>query len=246
MRAGVFYYEQLAARAQKAGYPLNCVLIHADVTRVLGYVIDGDREQLGAYLGGLANVLADAGCDRIAITAIAPHLAIEQVAARSRIPVVNALNTLAEAVRNEVLHVVLFGNRAVMMSQAYGVLLGTALLPDPEVVDAVHDLYNRIALEGLRGTQPERDRLHELAQHALRTTGAQVIILAGTDLSSFYAEAPPDFPFVDAAQMHLNAIWTHGQVDHPTEETTVEPSPVEEDPIDGWTLTQVWPPWPKG
>ena len=36
--------------------------------------------------------------------------------------------------------------------------------------------------------------------------GVQAIVLAGTDLSSFYAEQKPDYPYLDVAQLHIDQL----------------------------------------
>ena len=36
--------------------------------------------------------------------------------------------------------------------------------------------------------------------------GVDAIVLAGTDLSSFYAEIEPEYPYLDLAQLHINEI----------------------------------------
>jgi aspartate/glutamate racemase len=73
-------------------------------------------------------------------------------------------------------------------------------------IDVVHDTYNDIALHGKRGTKAEVEYFRTLADDLITRRGAQAIVLAGTDLSSFYAEQKPDFPFLDVAELHINQI----------------------------------------
>ena len=74
------------------------------------------------------------------------------------------------------------------------------------MVDTVHTIYNDIALTGKRGTPAEVAFLEGVARDLIDRGGAQAILLAGTDLSSFYAEHPPSFPFLDVAELHINEI----------------------------------------
>lgn len=206
-RAGVFYYEQIAKRYAAESRPLKLVLSHADLNRVLAFVSSGDRVGLGEYLGTLANELFDAGADFVAVTAVAPHLAIEEIARVAHGPVVDVLGCITAGLAAAgIERVAIFGNRAVMNTDAYGsIAMDRVVRLEPPVLDAVHAMYNDIALFGKRGTPTEVAFLERTARD-LTERGAQAIVLAGTDLSSFYAEQPPCFPFVDVAGLHIDEI----------------------------------------
>jgi aspartate/glutamate racemase len=77
---------------------------------------------------------------------------------------------------------------------------------DRALSDRVHDTYNGIALHGKRGTGPEVDFFDQTARVLVEDGGAQAILLAGTDLSSFYADQAPSFRFLDVARMHIGEI----------------------------------------
>lgn len=207
-RAGVFYYEQILQRFNSRGKSLDLVLRHADVNRVLASVRTNDRAGLGMYLGTLANELADAGASFVAVTAVAPHMAIEDISQVSRIPVVNVLDALAGGVHVAgVDRVAVFGNRAVLQSDIFGALGdGRAVKLPQRMQDEIHTLYTDIALNGKRGTLVEKNRLSELAHELIEMHAAQSIVLAGTDLSSFYADHKPEYPFLDMAQLHIDQI----------------------------------------
>lgn len=204
-RAGVFYYKQLVHRH---GPGLELVLNHADVATALAYVTAGDKAGLGAYLGRLANELADSGCGIVAITAVAPHLAISEIAGTARVPMVNVLDAIPAGLDAAGLdRVAVFGNRVVMQTNVFGAVPDRmAVELDPAAIDLVHSTYSQIALEGKRGTQPEVKVLSGLAHDLARIHGIQAILLAGTDLSSFYADQKPDFPFLDVAHLHIDQI----------------------------------------
>ncbi len=208
VRAGVFYYEQMIERYGAGRPPLRLMINHADVGRVLSYVAAEDRDGLGSYLGGLANELADAGCEIVAITAVAPHLAIAEISDTARVPIANVLETIAIGLAADgVNRVAVFGNRVAMQSNVFGAVPRDMVVRlEPDVVDWVHETYNEIALRGKRATQPEFDKLSSLAHRLIREQDVQAILLAGTDLSSFYAEQKPDFPFVDVARLHIDQI----------------------------------------
>lgn len=206
-RAGIFYYEQLQARHASVGAELDLTLRHADVARVLEYINTGDRLGLGEYLGSLSNQLFDAGADVVAVSAIAPHLAIREIKTVANGPVVNVLEAIPETLRAAGLdRVAIFGNRAVMDSNIYeAVDAANVVRLDPEVAASVHEMYTDIALTGKRNTPVEVEFLSAVADEAM-ANGAQALLLAGTDLSSFYSEAPPEFPYVDLAHVHIRQI----------------------------------------
>lgn len=209
-RAGIFYYEQILQRFDLQTEPLDLILRHADVRKVLAHVSANDKAGLGKYLGTLANELADAGASFVAVTAVAPHLAIEELSRNSRIPVVNVLDALAGGIHAAgVDRVAVFGNRAVLQTHIFGALgAEQAVKLQQPMLDEIHTMYTDIALNGKRGTRVERERLSELAHELIEMHGAKAIVLAGTDLSSFYADQQPDYPFLDMAQLHIDQIVT--------------------------------------
>ncbi len=206
-RAGVFYYEQLLRRHQAQRRHLDLVLVHADVEAVLQRVAAGDRTGLGHYLGGLANQALDAGAGLVAISAVAPHLAIKETATVARGPLVDILDAISSGVAAAgVRRVAVFGNRAVMETDIFGHLPEAMVVrPDQRTLDEVHAAYTDVALHGRRGTAAEASVFADAARRAM-DRGAEAIVLAGTDLSSFYADGAPPFPCIDAAALHIDAI----------------------------------------
>ncbi len=209
LRAGVHYYELLLRRHEEAGRSLDLVLAHADVGRVLRHVASGDAAGLGGYLGTLANSLFDAGAGLVAISAVAPHFAIDEVRSAARGQVVDLLAAVSPGLQRAGLErVALFGNRAVMSSDAYGSIPSHKVERlDVDEMAQVHGAYAAIALEGKRsGSAPtETALLKEIAARAMKR-GAQAVLLAGTDLSSFYSDPPAGYPCVDLAALHVERI----------------------------------------
>jgi aspartate racemase len=209
LRAGIFYYEQILHRYAAQERRLELVLAHADVSTVLACVAANDSPALGRYLGTIANELFNAGAELVAVTAIAPHLAIEEIMRVARGPMVNVLDVIPAGMATVGLRrVAVFGNRTVMETRIFGTLAKDAtVVLDQSLVDEVHATYTDIALHGKRGTQPEVEFLEAAARKALEK-GAEAVLLAGTDLSSFYAEKAPAYPFLDIARLHIDRIVT--------------------------------------
>lgn len=208
LRAGVFYYEQIQKRLESGQSPLRLVLNHADVSRVLSYVGAADRIGLGTYIGGLANELADAGCEIVAISAVAPHIAVTETARVARVPLVNVLDVIpAGLAAAGAGRVAVFGNRAVMQTNVFGAVPKQREVQlEPNDLEWVHNTYSEIAVHGKRATQPEMTELSRLAHRLMQKNSVQAVLLAGTDLSSFYAQQKPDFPYIDVAQLHIDQI----------------------------------------
>ena len=125
----------------------------------------------------------------------------------ARGPIVNLLDVVPAGLAAAGLRrVAVFGNRAVMETSIFGTLPADAtVMLDRSLIDEVHATYNDIALRGKRGTQPE-SRLLEAAARMAIGRGAEAVLLAGTDLSSFYAEEAPAYPFLDVAELHIDRI----------------------------------------
>lgn len=209
LRAGIFYYIEIVQRFAAIGQgPLRLVLAHADVGKVLACISDDDRPELGRYLASLGNELVDAGAELVAVTAIAPHLAIAEMAQLARAPLVNVLDTIPAGLEAAGLRrVAVFGNRAVMDTDIYGSIPVQAVVKlPPSLADEIHSVYGSIALDGKQGTEAEMRFLAEAARRLIDSDGAEAIVLAGTDLSSFYAGQPPAFPHLDVARLHIDQI----------------------------------------
>lgn len=207
-RAGVFYYEQLLERHAAEGRRLDLVLAHADVATVLAFVAAGDRPGLGGYVGTLANHLFDAGAVLVAIGAVAPHLAAAEIGSVARGPVVNVLDVIRPGLEAAgIRKVAVFGNPAVMETDVFGSLPPSAVVRHRAAeINAIHAAYTDVAVNGKCGTAPEAAFFAAAAQRAMEEAGAEAILLAGTDLSSFYSDAPPPFPAIDVARLHVEEI----------------------------------------
>jgi aspartate racemase len=171
-------------------------------------MLDDERPQLAEYLLSLISQLADAGAEIAAIPAVTPHACIDMAAARSPIPLVSILEALAADVeRRGLRRIALFGTKFVMQSNLYG-----ALPPAIEVVRARPDEFERIDhlyrsyAVNANGGAAERAEFTEIANELCRRERLDAVILAGTDLSALFEGREPAFPYVDASQVHIDAI----------------------------------------
>ncbi len=205
--AKVLYYQELAKMHAERGRVLNLVMAHADVNRVLSAAQAGDTAGLADYLAGLIGRLADAGADFAVIPAVTPHICIAELVKPSRLPIVN----LAEEVQREIeargwRRVALFGTRFTMESGMFGLLRGVDVVaPAAAEIAAVHEIYMQLVNAGA-GSKEQRESLSRLAHLLMEREGVEAVILAGTDLALLFNEGNTDFPHLDCARLHLDAI----------------------------------------
>lgn len=206
--AGIYYYKHLLEAHTRLGIPLELVLVHADIRTAMGHVIAGEREQLAQYLGGLVRRLAVAGAEIAAIPAVTPHIAIDAVTASSPIPMVNILAAIAAGLQQRSMHrVALFGTRFVIESDLYGALPDSieVVRPAAEEIARIDQLYRAFAISA-KGGDAERAEFTVIANELCARERLDAVVLAGTDLSALFEGYEPAFPYVDASQMHIDAI----------------------------------------
>jgi aspartate racemase len=191
--ATVHYYRELA-KAQ-AG---EVLIVHADMDRVVGDVQRGDRIGLAEYFARLIERLAHGGAELAAISAVTPHICIRELEKISALPLVNIIEEAAVEIRSRGYErVALFGTRFVVESRMFGMLDGVEVVV-PDQVEAIHQAYMQAVAGETEGRAVLSRIAHELPVDA--------IVLAGTDLSMIFDETNTDFPHVDCAKTHIQAI----------------------------------------
>lgn len=208
VEAGIFYYEHLVKAHAERGVPLRMLLAHADIRKAMGHVIDGERDELAAYLTSLIRQLAAGGAQVAVVPAVTPHICIDAVIAASPIPIVNILEALAaELQERNVRRVALFGTRFVIESDLYGALPASidVVRPQPEELARIDHLYRSYAVNG-EGGAAERDEFTRIANELCSRERLDTVVLAGTDLSALFESHEPAFPYVDSSQVHIGAI----------------------------------------
>jgi aspartate racemase len=166
----------------------------------LTHVQRGDRAGLAEYFARLIDRLARGGADLAAIPAVTPHICIRELEKISPLPLVNIIEVTAAELRvRGFQRVALFGTRYVVESRMFGMLEGVeVIVPEPDQVDAIHDAYMRTVEGGSEG----RAVLTRIAKQL----PVDAVVLAGTDLSLIFDETNTDFPHVDCAKLHIQAI----------------------------------------
>lgn len=208
LEAGIYYYQHLAKAYAQLHVPLQMVLVHADAQKSVGHVTSGEYEQLAEYLTGIVRQLAEGGAEVAAIPAVTPHICIDAVSEASPIPLVSMLDALADGLQQRsVRRIALFGSRFVIESDLYGRLPGsvTAVHPTADEIARIDEMYREYAVYG-KGGDEERAEFTRIAQRLCERERLDAIVLAGTDLSAMFESYEPEFPYVDASNIHIDAI----------------------------------------
>ncbi|MGB6743869.1 MAG: aspartate/glutamate racemase family protein [Terracidiphilus sp.] len=205
--AAVHYYKRLAEAHDSAHLPLDLVMVHAQASRIFEYAGADDREGMARYLASFIDRLKAAGAELAVIPAVTPHFCIRELLALSPLPVLNLFDPLAkELAARSLKRVGVFGTRFVVESALFGMANGVEVVsPQPDEVEYIHRTYVEIVQKG-EGTEEQSRGLTNLALTLCNRDKLDAIILAGTDLALLFSEKNIEFPYVDCAALHIEAI----------------------------------------
>ncbi len=100
----------------------------------------------------------------------------------------------------------IIGTRTVMETRFYGRIASAEIVPPSEPdLDDVHQAYISMAISGFV-TEDQRSIFNAASRRLLGDQGAQAIMLGGTDLALAFNEQTAEFPLVDCAGIHVDAI----------------------------------------
>jgi aspartate racemase len=202
--AGVHYYSELAKAHAQLQKPLHLVMVHADVQRAMAYVQANQLPELTEYLASLIAQLKAGGADFAAIPAATPHICINELIPRSPLPLVNLLEVARESISGK--RVALLGTRFTIETDLFGALQPeNTIRPQPAEVDRIDQAYVRTAVSG-QGAEEDLQALTALAHTLIQREQLDAIVFAGTDLALLFNPTNTSFPFIDLAQLHIDAI----------------------------------------
>ncbi len=201
-----FYYRRLISSFAARGVPLELTMVHADTPTLVDNLAHNDvASQVGIY-AGLTNRLSTAGADCVVVTSIAGHFCIDDFEKVSTLPVVNMLSAVSrEVAARKLRRIGILGTRRVMESRFYGAIASAEIIPPSEDLEQVHAAYVAMATAGIL-TEAQRDTFYSASQKLIAESGAEAIMLGGTDLALAFHEETSPFPLVDCAGIHVDAI----------------------------------------
>jgi aspartate racemase len=166
----------------------------------------GARQVQALVFRDIAHRLQAAGADVVAITSIAGHFCVREFEAVSPIPVVDALDAIRrELLRRAVRTVGVLGTEAAMTSNLFGGLNGFEVrVPAGELLELTDREYLAMARAG-RASDAQR-AFFVAAGQGLHEAGAEVVLLAGTDLFLAFDGRDCGVTTLDCAVIHVNAL----------------------------------------
>ena len=205
--ATVDYYKRITASCKQRGVVPDLVFVHADVDRGQGYVRDGKLEALADYLASFIERLGRAGAEAAVLPAVTPHICVNELTPRLKLPLINIVDAIgAELRKRQLERVALFGTTLTMEGSLWGQLVGVDIVkPRPDEVAFVGKAYQRL-LDTQRGHDEDTEGLRRIAADLQRRDGVEAILLAGTDLAVIFDEETAGFPCIDCARVHIDTI----------------------------------------
>jgi aspartate racemase len=205
--ATVHYYQELVKAHAGRGCVPHLLMVHADVDRVLRYAAARDAAGMAEYLAELIERLHAGGAEVVAISSVTPHLCAAELAALSPLPLVNMIEAVLRMIHARGLkRIALFGTRFTIETSMFGQLSGVDIvMPKTDEIDAIHEIYLQIVKTG-NGNDEQYQKLRRIAQTLCERDQVDAIVLGGTELSLVFNEANTDFPHIDAARVHIDAI----------------------------------------
>ena len=209
----IAYYRQIIERHREAtggGNP-PIIINSIDLTKMLGFVSSKNFPQLIDYLSAEMNRLADAGADFGAFASNTPHLVFNEVASRSKIPLISIVECAARAAEKlGVKKAGLLGTRFTMQGRFYPDVFSArgieVVAPDENDLNYVHDKY-MTELVNARFLDDTRAELLRIIGRMRERQGIDAVILGGTELPLILDRKMADVGQVlDTTGIHVQAI----------------------------------------
>jgi aspartate racemase len=202
-----FYYRRLISTFASKKAALELTIVHADTPTLLGNLATNDATSQVAIYMKLTNRLAAAGAECVAITSIAGHFCIEAFKASSVLPIVDMISEVNRAIAQRAFgRIGILGTRTVMETRLYGSVSRVEVVPPSgQSLEDVHQAYVAMAASGIV-TETQRAVFTAVSKQLLEQSGVEAILLGGTDLALVFNERDTEFPLIDCASIHADAI----------------------------------------
>ncbi len=202
-----FYYQRLIGNFARRDIPLDLTMVHADSPTLLTNLAHNDTAAQVAIYKRLTERLAAAGAGCVVVTSIGGHFCIEEFEQVSPLPVINMLSEVEKAVTARGLkRVGIMGTRTVMETRFYGGFSQTEVIPPLGAqLDQVHEAYVTMASAGFV-TEEQRRVFNDACTWFVTHGQVDAIMLGGTDLALAFDANNCEYPLVDCAAIHVDAI----------------------------------------
>lgn len=202
-----YYYRSLIAKFARSQETLDLTIVHADTPTLLGNLERNDKEAQVAIYSRLTDRLASAGAECVVVTSVAGHFCIDAFKEISPLQVIDILTEVNEAIDTRKLdRVGVLGTKTVMETGFYsGISTAEVIPPGGSHLADVHSAYVAMAASG-HVTNSQRAVFDSACIQLTQEAKVEAIMLGGTDLALVYGEGETDFPVVDCAAIHVEAI----------------------------------------
>ena len=208
----IAYYRQIIARHREVtgGANPSIIINSIDLTKMLGFVAN-DRAALIAYLSDELNRLADAGADFAAFASNTPHIVFDELASRSRIPLISIVESAANAAQKRgVKKAGLLGTRFTMQAPFYAEAFAArgmkVVVPEPQDLSYVHEQYMS-ELVNAKFLDPTRHEMLGIIRRMLSDHNIDCVILGGTELPLLLNDSSAiSVPMLDTTAIHVEEI----------------------------------------
>jgi aspartate racemase len=202
-----FYYRRLISIFASKKAPLELTLVHADTPTLISNLASNDAAAQVAIFTKLTDRLVAAGAECVVVTSIAGHFCIDAFKAVSPLLVVDMISEVDRVVEKRGLkRIGILGTRAAMETRFFGGVTSAEIVPPSgSDLDDVHDAYVTMAASGA-ATDAQRAVFTAACQRLLKDRGVEAIMLGGTDLALIFNDQTTDFPLVDCAGIHVEAV----------------------------------------
>lgn len=203
-----FYYRGLVNAYKNSTQRMELTIVHAHTDILIANMMQNDRETQAKIFLKYLERLKNADCEAAVITSLSGHFCIDETIDLSPLPILNALSALRDKLKaDKVRKIGLLGSLGVTKSNLYNSIPGLEFaVPDDETLKQVHDAYVEMATQGYASNK-HKDLFFKVGATMHKTMGAEQIILAGTDLFLAFEGADIDFPVIDSAEVHIEAIY---------------------------------------
>ncbi len=210
------YYGKIVAlyrgRTQDGSYP-QFIVNSIDLKKGLDFMQANNLTGMADYLVEEIGKLARAGATFGLISANTPHIAFDEVASKSPIPLISIVEaTCAAAKARELNRLALFGTRYTMQATFYPKVFSRdgieLLVPAPEDQAYIHDKYLDELVSG-KFLSETRAGLLAIVDRMKESSDIDGVILAGTELPLILRDSQHNgIPFLDTTEIHCEAAVT--------------------------------------
>lgn len=202
-----FYYRGLVKSHAAAKQRMSLTIVHADTNEMVQNLEDNAAAAQASVFARFTEQLKAGGAEAVAITSMGGHFCVGEFAKISVLSVINAIPILnSHFSKMGIKRVGLLGTKTVMQSRLYdGLSSVDVVAPPASELDRVHQEYISMAKSGA-ASEAQKTYFDEAGRKLCQEDGADVVVLAGTDLFLAFGETDHGYPIVDSADVHIQAI----------------------------------------